>query len=67
MAIITRSAGKFEATTSTTGYPMWIEFTYGDNSMQFHHNEIADLEHVLQRMRAAIRGDLQPDLKHEVD
>ncbi len=55
------SAGNFKAEISGP-YPVWIGLTYEDGrQIRFHHSELADLKHVVDRAMVEARLKLGKD------
>jgi hypothetical protein len=61
-------AGPFTLSTWTDGHPHWMELKHNDDILgRFHHSELADLEHIVKRMRAQGRAHMPDNYKHEYD
>lgn len=63
-------AGNFEISTWTDGHPMWMELKhegYSEGSFRFHHNELKDLAHVIDRMLKQGRQAMPENYRHEFD
>jgi hypothetical protein len=63
------SAGPFDIETWTEGYPMWMKLSYKGQEIEstFHHSELKDLAHVIERMRVQARANMNDRYKHELD
>jgi len=62
------SAGEFKITCFTDGYPLRAELSKGETAFRVEASELKDLEHILQRMRTAMRKHyLRPgySMEHE--
>lgn len=56
MSKVEFSAGRFKVTCWTNGYPLRAELEDGDRTMRIEGREIKDVEHILGRVRTAMRA-----------
>ena len=58
---IEASAGNFEITSYTDGYPHWVTIKLKNHRDQkidgIHHADLADLEYAVKRMREKLRAN----------
>lgn len=70
MAQLKFSAGEFELVTWTEGHPMWMELRHRGHqeaNFRFHHAELKDLAHVIERMLAQAKAAMPERYRSEFD
>lgn len=66
MAKMTTQYGEFALEIWEDGYPVWIKITCGDQTLNFNHTSISDLEYLVKVAKKYATNALPDKYKSEV-